>query len=148
MNVAFFLTPKSDVVWVSETDTVRQALEKMEHHRYGAIPILDDEGHYVGTLTEGDLLWTLWHTDGPPLDAAERIKLTDVSRRVTNLPVNIDAEVEELLARAITQNFVPVVDSRGVFIGIVRRRPIIEQCAKIMSAPKPALVAQIALLQD
>jgi CBS domain-containing protein len=138
MNVAFFLTPKSEVVWVPESATMRQALERMERHRYGAVPILDDHGRYVGTLTEGDLLWKLWHTQGPPVEAAERIPLAEVPRRVTNLPVNIDAEVEELLSRAIEQNFVPVIDSRGVFIGIVRRRPIIEHCAQIMRSSEPS----------
>jgi hypothetical protein len=71
------------------------------------------------------------------METAERISLVDVPRRVTNLPVNIDAEVEELLSRAIEQNFVPVIDSRGVFIGIVRRRPIIEHCAQIMRSSSP-----------
>lgn len=138
MNVAFFLTPKSDVVWVHESDTMRQALERMERHRYSAVPILDDHGRYVGTLTEGDLLWKLWHVEGPSQQTAERIHLAEVPRRVINQPVNIDAEVEELLSRAIEQNFVPVIDSRGVFIGIVRRRPIIEHCSRIMRASGPS----------
>lgn len=132
MNVAFFLTPKSEVVWVAETFTVRQALERLERHRYGAVPVLDADGHYAGTLTEGDLLWALWHAEGTTLEAAERLRLTDVARQVTNQPVSIDAEVEELLSRAITQNFVPVIDSRDVFIGIVRRKRIIEHCVQVL----------------
>lgn len=131
---AFFLTPKSEVVWVSESATVRQALERLERHRFGAVPLLDDEGRSVGTLTEGDLLWALWHAGGATVDAAERLRLTDVARQVTNQPVNIDAEVEELLSRAIGQNFVPVIDSRGVFIGIVRRKRIIEHCVGLLNA--------------
>jgi CBS-domain-containing membrane protein len=138
MNVAFFLTPKSEVVWVHEGDTMRQALERMERHRYSAVPILDDHGRYVGTLTEGDLLWKLWHLEGPAKQAAERIHLAEVPRRVINQPVDIEAEVEELLSRAIEQNFVPVIDSRGVFIGIVRRRPIIEHCSRIMRGSGPS----------
>ena len=35
-----------------------------------------------------------------------------------------------LVARASRQNFVPVVDDREVFIGIVRRQTIIEHCAR------------------
>ena len=57
MNILFFLTPKSDVAYISEDDTLRQALEKMEHHKYSAVPIVSRTGRYVGTLTEGDLLW-------------------------------------------------------------------------------------------
>lgn len=138
MNVAFFLTPKSEVVWVHENATMRQALERMERHRYSAVPVLDDHGRYVGTLTEGDLLWKLWHTPGQALETSEHIHLAEVPRRVINQPVSIDAEVEELLSRAIEQNFVPVIDSRGVFIGIVRRRPIIEHCSRMIRASGPA----------
>ena len=34
MNILFFLTPKSDVAYVEEDDSLRQVLEKMEHHGY------------------------------------------------------------------------------------------------------------------
>ena len=57
MNILFFLTPKSEVAYISEEDTLRQALEKMEYHKYSAIPIISRTGRYIGTLTEGDLLW-------------------------------------------------------------------------------------------
>ena len=57
MNILFFLTPKSDVVYINDDETLRQALEKMEHHRYAAVPVINHQGRYVGTLTEGDLLW-------------------------------------------------------------------------------------------
>ena len=57
MNLAFLLTPKADVAYIYDDFTLRQVLEKMEHHGYTAIPIINREGEYVGTLTEGDLLW-------------------------------------------------------------------------------------------
>jgi len=58
--------------------------------------------------------------------------VTEVPRHMQNRPVNIDARMEDLLSLAITQNFVPVVDDEGVFIGIVRRREIIEYCAGLI----------------
>jgi CBS-domain-containing membrane protein len=135
VNVAFFLTPKSDVVWLSSSALVREALDCMKRHRYTALPLLDSGERYVGTLTEGDLLFELYGAGRAV--ALETLRLTDVRRRVVNLPVHIDANVEELLFRAIDQNFVPVIDDRGIFIGIVRRRPIIEYCAKLMRTPPP-----------
>ena len=57
MNILFFLTPKSEVAHIYEDDTVRQALDKMECFRYSTIPLLSKDGTYVGTITEGDLLW-------------------------------------------------------------------------------------------
>ena len=41
MNILFFLTPKEKVAHTDTDDTLRQALEKMEHHGYSAIPLLD-----------------------------------------------------------------------------------------------------------
>lgn len=130
MNVAFFLTPKSEVVWLPHSATMRQALERMGHHRYTAVPVLDEEGRYVGTLTEGDLLWKLRATPGLSLEELERIPISAVPQRMTNRPVDVDAHIEDLLHLVVDQNFVPVVDGRGAFIGIVRRRSVIEHCLK------------------
>ena len=41
MNILFFLTPKIDVAYVYDCHTIRQALEKMEFHRYSSIPIIN-----------------------------------------------------------------------------------------------------------
>jgi CBS domain-containing protein len=132
MKIAFFLLPKSEVVYLPLKSTMRQALEKMEYHRYTAVPIIDDEGKYVGTITEGDLLWKLKNTHGLSFKDTEKIPLIDVPQRMKNNPVRIDAEIEDLLSLAIVQNFVPVVDDDGVFIGIVRRREIFEYLSELL----------------
>lgn len=132
MIVPFFLIPKQDVIYLSHRSTMRQALERMEYHRYSAVPIIDDEGKYVGTLTEGDLLWKIKNTPGLSFENTHKVLLTDVPQHMQNRPVTIDSRMEDLIRLAITQNFVPVVDDHGVFIGIVRRREIIEYCAKLL----------------
>lgn len=128
MNIAFFLTPKNDVVCATLSSTMRQALERMEHHRYTAIPLIDEKGKYVGTLTEGDLLWKLKNTPELSFKNTDKILLRDVSRRVINKPVYIDSDIEDLVSLAVNQNFVPVVDDNGVFIGIIKRSDIINYC--------------------
>lgn len=132
MKVAFFLTPKTDVVFLQANSTMRQAIERMEHHRYSAVPVLNSEGHYVDTLTEGDLLWQLKHSPGMTFADTQSVRLSDVPRRMVNRPVHIDAEMDELLGKAMDQNFVPVVDGRSVFIGIVRRSDIIRYCLQLV----------------
>jgi CBS domain-containing protein len=129
-NVSFFVIPKQDVVYLPYDATMRQALEKMEYHRYTAVPLIDNEGKYVGTLTEGDLLWKIKNTFDFTFDRLNKISLTEVPLRWQNHPVRIDATIGDLIDRAIEQNFVPVVDDDDVFIGIVRRREIIDYCAK------------------
>jgi CBS domain-containing protein len=105
---------------------MRQAIEKMEFHRYTAVPLVDSRGRYVGTITEGDLLWKMKNTPGLTFENTEKISLQDIPRRVENAPVRIDAKIHSLLDLATTQNFVPVVDDEGIFIGIIRRREILE----------------------
>lgn len=128
MNILFFLTPKQDVAFLYQDATIRQALEKMEHHRYSAIPIIDHDGRYVGTLTEGDLLWAIKGKYDMNLRSAEKHLVVDVPRRMDNLPVYATTTIDQLLGTSINQNFVPVVDDRGMFIGIVTRKSIMQYC--------------------
>ncbi len=132
MNIAFFLTPKHEVVCLSSKTTMRQALERMEHHSYTAVPMIDENGCYAGTITEGDLLWKLKNSPGLDLNGMERILLKDVTMYTENKPVRIDSRIVDLLLLASEQNFVPVVDDQDIFIGIVRRREIIEYCSELI----------------
>lgn len=133
MNIAFFLIPKKDVAYLKVNSTMRQALERMEFHGYAAVPLIDAQGRYAGTLTEGDLLWKLKNTPDLTFNNTEKIHLDEIEQRTQNTPVSINAQINDLISRAIHQNFVPVIDDQGVFIGIVRRREIIEYCAKILN---------------
>ena len=126
MNKLFFLTPKSDVAYIHEGDSLRQALEKMQHRGYSAIPLLSDEGKYIGTLTEGDLLWALKEKNFPGITEMEKYTILDVDRKRDNSPVHIQADMEDLLEKVMNQNFVPVVDDKAVFIGIVTRKEVIQ----------------------
>ena len=132
MNVLFFLTPKSKVAYIYDDFTLRQTLEKMEHHRYSAVPLLTREGKYVGTITEGDLLWSIKNKYSLNFKEAESTPIMEIPRRMDNLPVTADTEVEDLIIKALNQNFVPVTDDRGMFIGIVTRKDIMRYFAEQM----------------
>lgn len=133
MNIAFFLLPKSEVAAVTLGSTLRQTLERMEFHRYTAVPVIGKDGSYVGTVTEGDLLWYMKNSEGKvTFENASKFLLKDVPLRMNNKPVSIDADMEDLINLAKVQNFVPVVDDRNHFIGIVRRSQIIEYCEKFV----------------
>ena len=101
MNILFFLTPKEDVAHVDEDDTMRQVLEKMEHHGYTAIPLLSREGKYIGTITEGDLLWFLKDRNFPDLKLLEDMPITSIQRRRDNEAVKIDESMEDLFGKVI-----------------------------------------------
>ncbi|WP_350343447.1 CBS domain-containing protein [Proteinivorax tanatarense] len=128
MNIAFFLTPKTDIIFEKPNSTMRQALERMEYHRYTAIPVIDDDGKYVDTVTEGDLLWKLKSLPQISLNETENIYLKDIPKHMVNKTVSINSDIEDLIDLATSQNFVPVVDDKEIFIGIIKRSDIINYC--------------------
>ena len=134
MNILFFLTPKSDVAYIFEDETLRQTVEKMEHRKFSCIPILNKEGKYTGTISEGDLLWGIkrLNINITDLKEMEDVSIMAIPRRATYKPVHADADMENLLDRAINQNYVPVIDDKGSLIGIITRKEIIKYCYKEM----------------
>lgn len=130
MNILFFLTPKAEVAHVEERDSLRQIMEKMEYHGYTAIPLLSNDGKYIGTITEGDLLWSLKAENFPDLKELENKKIIDVPRRRDNRAVKIDETMENLFETVKNQNFVPVIDDNNVFIGIVTRKDVLSYLGK------------------
>ncbi|MDF2926875.1 MAG: hypothetical protein K0R57_5789 [Paenibacillaceae bacterium] len=138
MNIAFFLLPKQEVVYLSIHSTLRQTLERMEYHRFTAVPILREDGTYAATVTEGDLLWFFKSRSDLKFETAHQITLEDIPLRIQHKTVRIDSNMEDLIRLAKVQNFVPVVDDNDKFIGIVRRSEIIEYTAKHMLDKVPA----------
>lgn len=130
MNILRFLTPKIEVEYINIDSTVRQGLEKMRFHGYAAIPVIDDDGYYKGTVTEGDFLWALYNNNNPDLKKLEKTELRTILR-TDYQPVLASASMDEILTRSYYQNFVPVIDDRGVFIGIIKRKDIIRHLANI-----------------
>lgn len=126
MNILFFLKPKSDIAFIYDHETLRQALEKMEYHQYSAVPMLNKQGKYIGTITEGDMLWGIKNQYALNLKEAEEVPVTSIPRRLDNRPVSATASMEDLIDKALNQNFVPVVDDQKNFIGIITRKDIIK----------------------
>lgn len=130
MNILFFLSPKQDLMYVYDDFTLRQTLEKWEKNRYASIPVLNRKGEYVGTLTEGDILWGIKNMHMMDMEQAENMPISCFPHKRDYMAVRVTTTMEELLEAASSQNFVPVVDDRNMFIGIVRRQAIIEYLMK------------------
>jgi len=129
-NILFFLTPKALCAYLYDDYTIRQALEKMEAAGYATLPILNRRGEYRGTLSEGDVLWAMKNMCYMDMRQAEARRIMEITRRRDNVPVRVTTTMYDLVDRATTQNFVPVVDDKDAFIGIVTRRSIIQYCQK------------------
>lgn len=124
MNILLFLTPKNNVAYIYDDFTLRQTLEKMERNRFSAVPIISRDGKYIGTITEGDLLWEIKNKYALNFKDSENLPVVDVPRRMDNMPVSAETEIEDLISKALNQNFVPVTDDRGIFIGLVTRKDV------------------------
>ena len=123
MNILFFLSPKQDVMYVYDDFTLRQTLEKWENNRYASIPVLNRRGEY--------------------LEAAEDVPISAFPHKRDYKAVTVTTSMDQLIEAAMNQNFVPVVDDRGIFIGIVRRQAIIRYCyekSRAKEAPQPGRV--------
>ena len=127
-NILFFLTPKAMCAFIYDDFSIQQALEKMEAAGYAALPILNKRGEYRGTLTEGDLLWALKNMCNMDIRLAEARRIMEITRRKDHIPVRVNTNMRELVSRASSQNFVPVVDDKDTFIGIVTRSNIVKFC--------------------
>lgn len=132
MNVLFSLTPKEKVAYIYDDYTIRQALEKMQIYRYNSIPILNRKGSYVGTLSEGDLLWYI-KDNQLNFEKTESIAVNKVPRNKDNVSVPIHTNMEDIIEVATRQNFVPVLDDFGSFIGIITRKDIFNYMVKRMN---------------
>lgn len=142
MNIAYFLLPKNRVAYLYDDYTFRQGLEKMRHHGYTAIPVITRSGQYLGTVSEGDFLWRLLDRGaGAPcarsMKDLEQLQIRDIIQAHSYPSVRITVSMEELVSSAMNQNFIPVVDDSGSFIGIVTRKDIIRYFAEQKDDAQP-----------
>ncbi len=122
MNISFFLKPKSQVSYLYDDCPALQAMKDMVKSDFTAIPMIDRKGKYKGTVCEGDFLRLMMKYTPEQI---EKMKVGKVKRRFRHNSVSIDSRMEDLVNLVIDQNFVPVTDGRGMFIGIITRHDIL-----------------------
>lgn len=130
MNISFYLLPKSEVTYIEQDDTVGRALRVIHKNGFQSVPVIDGEGRYAGTVTEGDFLWNLIEDYHMDMEVMRKIKVASIRKRWDYKAVSIDANISELEQYILNQNFVPVVDGRNVFIGIITRKQIFSELLK------------------
>lgn len=130
MNIAKIMIPKASTALLLSTNSVRQGLEKMRRHGYTALPVVDEHGAYCGCVNEGDFLRHILATGTLDMKAQEQYQVRNLIREAFCPPLRIMASEEEVLALALKQNFVPIVDDRNCFCGIVTRQGVIGYLAE------------------
>lgn len=130
MNVSFYLLPKSEVAYTLQHEQVGKALSYMRRKGYQAIPVITAAGEYVDVISEGDFLANLMEDYRMDYDVMKKVQVSSMNIRRKYRAVSIDADISQLEELIMKQNFVPVVDGRNVFIGIVTRKTVIEALIK------------------
>nr|WP_304973431.1 CBS domain-containing protein [Faecalibaculum rodentium] len=102
--------------------SLRDGMWLMREHGYTCVPVVSPDGEYKGAVTEGDFLYYL--TDHPDTDL-DNVFIRQILRPDFIQAVPFNVSMGQLLATSLEQNFVPVVDDRNIFIGIVTRKNIL-----------------------
>lgn len=128
MNILYLLHPKNTVEYLFDDDTFEKGYNCLRSSSYTAIPVIDREGVYVGTVSEGDFLRAIMDDHLFSLEEMGDCVVGDYIRKDWNPPIKVTAQLDELVMQVMDQNFLPVVDDRGCFAGIITRRDIIKYC--------------------
>lgn len=125
-NTFTYFTPKNETHFIDSDSTIRQAIEKFDFHKFTVVPIIDSEGKFLFTLSEGDILRFIKNFAKFNYSIAENVLVTEIPRYRSYQHLNISAPFEEICKLSLQQNFIPLVDDRGIFIGIIRRSKILD----------------------
>lgn len=121
-----FLTPKAQTFYLDHKSTIRQVLEKLDSHKFSVVPLVDEEGKFISTISEGDILRYIKNKSKFNLEVAEKESIANIEKYRPYEPFEINMDIKKLFKLSLEQNFVPVVDDRGIYIGIVKRKSIIK----------------------
>jgi predicted transcriptional regulator len=124
-----FFTPKSKVAFLYDDSTLRQSMEKMKFHGFTAIPVIDRNGMYVGTLSEGRLLEYIAGNPNNHYTTVSHSYIRDILDPDYNPAVLINESFKTVLKRLAEQSFLAVTDDRGILVGIITKRDVIRYLA-------------------
>jgi CBS domain-containing protein len=123
MKIISFMKPIGEVIFVYNDQSVKEAIEIMKRERFTSIPVLSRDMEYVGTITEGDLLYVVYEVGRKVID---EIKISDIQRVRDYEPAIIDSSMMSLLIKASNENFVPIVNNSNKLLGIVTRKKLLD----------------------
>lgn len=124
-NIFKVLTPKDETVILSSSLSLLDTLKLFEQWKFAILPLIAEDGEYIGTVSEGDLL--RFAKDECEFSLANMVDkyVIEVPRYRSYKPVKASASFKEVFDLILEQNFVPVLDDRGKFIGIIKRKDVL-----------------------
>ena len=139
MNIIRSLQRKTECSFFYDYKTVQQALRFMRSHGCVQVPVVNQDGRYLGTVSEGDFLWHIIDWGG--YEAAKDHKIAALLRRGAPPALKITASDDELRRAALCGAVIPIVDDRDMFVGVVPREDIVQYFAEKSAAAAAAVTA-------
>ena len=126
MKIPFFLIPKAETAYVMESDTIRQALEKMEYYKYTCLSVLGDDGKYKYSLSSNDFLHYMKVNPKTTFYDTQSVYLSEIEPTIEVKPIDINDDIENLIQTFTVQDYTPVIDGSGIYIGEVSATDVID----------------------
>ncbi len=125
-NVFFFLKNKGEVKYLYDNVSLSEGLKLMNTHGFTAMPVINRDGVYKGNVSEGDFLWYLLKHPETTQEDLDTILVKQLIRKDYMPAATFNIDMKTLIEKSLEQNYVPIVDDRNIFIGIVTRKSIIK----------------------
>lgn len=125
-NILSFLTPKASTYFIKANSTIRQALETFDVYKFSVVPMIDENGVFISTISEGDILRYIKNDCKFDIRVAESEYIMNINKYRPYVALPISTPMSEIIKLSLEQNFIPIIDDRGMYIGIIKRKTIIE----------------------
>lgn len=133
MNVFEIITPKELTFYLYIDTNIKEALDIFEIHKYSVLPIIDGEGSYITTISEGDILRYIKNVCEFDYYKAKETKVIDIEKYRPYESLSQLGSFDDILDLIQSQNFIPIVDDRKKYIGIIRRKEILQYLKKYIN---------------
>ena len=128
MNIIGLLKPKDTTYYIYDNYSFRKTVEILKKSGFTTIPVIDIDGKYLGTVSEGDIFWYLH--ENRITSNLDKVYISNIINKKRNPPVSDTSDSATIINNIMKQNFLCMVDSRNCFIGIITRKDIIKYLRK------------------
>lgn len=117
-----FLIPASRIAFVQDNNPLYHAFLILTKVKYSKIPVLDKDRRVVGLLSLAMITDKMLQTDQISTDILNQLKVRDVMQTKFDKINFVQTTLETQLHLLVDNAFLPVVDDKGVFQGLLTRR--------------------------
>lgn len=125
MKAIDLIIPKNKVEYIYNDITVGDALRKISKKRFTMVPVLErNSERYLYSLAASDILMRILKDGDIEKTKLEMLSSVSIDRLI--VPCDKETDITALADLAVSQNFIPIIDAKGAFVGLVTRQAIID----------------------